>query len=141
MRQVFWIATAALIGSALGAPLRAQAVCRSADEVGTRFRGHIARYSSAAIKGDAQVRDSLRLASSSAANVTLVTSESVCKKANATYQAELGGVGGSPFSGKVYVVKAGTTYAVLDPSFHYQGRTNNWIIVIMDSRYKKLSLF
>jgi hypothetical protein len=87
------------------------------------------------------VRDSLRLGAASASSVILVADQTVCKKANAAYQAAVGGPGGSGFSGKVYVVKSGTTYAVLDPDFHVDGRTDNWIIVIMDSRYKVLSLF
>jgi hypothetical protein len=91
---------------------------------------------------DALVRDSLRLgAVSSPSEVVMVTQESVCKKARDAYQADLVGLGGSAFSGRVYVVKSGTTYAVLDPDFHYQGRTDNWIIMVMDARYRKLSLF
>jgi hypothetical protein len=65
----------------------------------------------------------------------------VCKKVKAAYEAGLTARGGSGFSGRVYVVKSGSTYAVLDPDHHYQGRTNNWIIMIMDDRYRTLSLF
>jgi hypothetical protein len=70
----------------------------------------------------------------------LVTTESVCKKANATYQSTLGGTGGTSFSGRVYVVKIGTVYAVLDPVFNY-GNPHNWVVEIQDSRFRKLSLY
>jgi hypothetical protein len=70
-----------------------------------------------------------------------VTQEAICKKAKAAYETELGGRGGSAFSGSVYVARAGATYAVLDPSYHYQNQTDVWIIMAMDDRYRKLSLF
>jgi hypothetical protein len=71
----------------------------------------------------------------------MVTQEAVCKKAKAAYEAGMTQRGGAGFSGRVYVVKSGSTYAVLDPDHHRDGRTNNWIIMIMDSRYQTLSLF
>lgn len=136
--------TFALLGATMArpAPLPAQTVCRPADSLGSRFLAHVARHSAPSNATDATVRDSLHLgAVSSRTEVVIVTQESVCKKARDAYQASLGGAGGSPFSGRVYVVKSGTTYAVLDPDFHYQNRTDNWIIMVMDARYRKLSLF
>lgn len=117
-----------------------QAVCRIADTTSVRLLSEIARYSDAVSPQDLIVRDSLRLPAVPTSQVTLVTQEAVCKKANAAYQADRSGTGGSGFSGRVYVAKAGDTYAVLDPSFRY-GSSLNWTVVIMDSRYRKLSVF
>jgi hypothetical protein len=118
-----------------------QSTCRGADSLGGKFRGQIARYSAPVRPDERVVRDSLRLGAAAASTVVLVSDEAVCRKANTAYQNAVAGPGGSPFSGRVYVVKSGTTYAVLDPDFHVDNRTDNWIIVIMDSKYKKLSLF
>jgi hypothetical protein len=70
----------------------------------------------------------------------MVTQEAVCKKAKAAYETEFSGQGSS-FSGRLYVVKAGSTYAVLDPDYHYHPSRPRWSIMIMDDRYRKLSLF
>jgi hypothetical protein len=65
----------------------AQTVCRQADTLSAKMIGELARYSSTTDRHDAVVRDSLRLPSVPANQVQLVTQESVCKKANAAYQA------------------------------------------------------
>jgi hypothetical protein len=130
-------ATLMLTGSA-----DAQTVCRPADSLGNTFLAHIARHSAARNATDAMVRDSLRLgAVSGPSQLVMVTQEAVCKKAKAAYETEFSGRGGSSFSGRLYVVKAGSTYAVLDPDYHYRPNRPNWIIMIMDDRYRKLSLF
>lgn len=142
--RVLTIVASALLSAAylLTDSAEAQAVCRPADSLGSKFLAHIARHSAPSNPSDAVVRDSLRLGPvSNRSQVVMVTQEAVCKKAKAAYEAGLSGPGGSSFSGRLYVVKSGSTYAVLDPDFHYQGRTNNWIIMIMDDRYRKLSLF
>ncbi len=117
-----------------------QGVCRAADSTSAELIAEVARYSAATHAGDIAVRDSLRLPAVPANQVVLVTQDPVCKKANVAYQADRAITGGSGFSGRVYVVKIGTTYAVLDPSFSY-GRPDNWTVVIMDSRYRTLSVF
>jgi hypothetical protein len=118
-----------------------QTVCRPADSLATEFRTEISRYSAASYPGDAVVRDSLRLPAVPASQVVLIGQEATCKKARDAYQQELVGSGGGAFSGRVYVLKVGTAYAVLDPVFKYDPNSSNWVIVIMDSRFKKLSLF
>jgi hypothetical protein len=77
----------------------------------------LARYSWATHPGDKAVRDSLRLPQS--APISVVTSESVCKKANAVYEAEVAGEGYGKPSGQVYVIQVATTYAVFDPAYHW----------------------
>ena len=119
----------------------AQTVCRPTDSLATEFKAEIARYSAATYPGDVVVRDSLRLPAVPVSQVVFVSQESSCKKARDSYQQELAGSGGGAFSGRVYVLKVGTAYAVLDPEFKYDPASENWVIVIMDSRYKKLSMF
>jgi hypothetical protein len=142
--RAFTTVTFALLGATgmLTGSADAQAVCRAADSLGSKFLAHIARHSAAKNPTDALVRDSLRLgAVSSPSQVVMVTQEAVCKKAKAAYETEFSGRGGSSPSGRLYVVKAGSTYAVLDPNYHYNPSRPRWIIMIMDDRYRKLSLF
>ena len=73
--------------------------------------------------------------------MVLISQETTCKKARDAYQQTLVGSGGGAFSGRVSVLQVGTAYAVLDPGFKYDPASPNWVIVIMDSRFKKLSLF
>ena len=100
----------------------------------------LARFSSTTDRHDAVVRDSLRLPSVPANQVQLVTTESVCKKANAAYQASNSSYG-TGFSGKVYVVQIGTVYAVMDPAFIISAQRPIFTTLILDSRYGVLSVF
>jgi hypothetical protein len=70
----------------------------------------------------------------------LVTSESVCQKARDAYQAFFANRGGTGFTGRVYVIKIGTTYAALDPGYNY-GDPTVWTVEILDSRYRHLSIY
>lgn len=81
-----------------------------------------------------------QLAAVPANQVTLVTQTTTCKKANAAYRSQLAGAG-TGFSNQVYVLQIGTTYAVADPAFYVGPAMNphNWVILIMDSRFKILS--
>jgi hypothetical protein len=143
MRAIAIVASALLSAAVmLTRSAEAQTVCRPADSLGSKFLAHVARHSAARNATDAMVRDSLRLgAVSSPSQVVMVTQEAVCKKAKAAYETEFSGQGGSSFSGRLYVAKAGSTYAVLDPDYHYRPNRPKWIIMVMDDRYRKLSLF
>jgi hypothetical protein len=83
---------------------------------GEFVRQDLARYVLAAHPDERAVRDSLRLGESRL--ISVITSESVCKKANPAYQAVLAGTGHG-FSGQVYVIQVGTNYAVFDPVYHW----------------------
>lgn len=119
----------------------AQTVCRTTDTTSEQLRYHIGQYSSPTSTDKVVIKDSLRLGSASPSEVLLVSSESVCKKARDAYQQRLADRGGSAFSGRVYVLKVGTPYAVYDPLYRVSAADPFGIIVIMDSRYKPLSLF
>jgi len=128
-----------VLGTSLALPAAAQSVCRPADQASADLIEEMGRYSSAPGGDAAVMRDSLRLPSVPRSQVVLVTNESVCKKAKATYQTSLS-TPGYTFSSRVYVVKIGTVYAVLDPTFNL-GDSTNWIVQIQDSRYQQLSLY
>jgi hypothetical protein len=88
--------------------------------------------------------DSLRLPFVPANELKLVADERTCRKANQAYQAELQNTGGSGFSGRVYVVRVGTSYAVLDPALRYgaeYGAPDFWTVLITDSNFKPLAIF
>jgi hypothetical protein len=99
----------------------------------------LARYALPNHPDDETVRAKLGLPRT--ARISVVTSESVCKKANAAYQTEVGGTGYGRPSGQVYVIQVGTTYAVSDPAYHWGPDPGYKTIVIFDSRWRKLSRF
>ena len=77
-------------------------------------RQTLARYALANHPDDERFREKLGLPRT--AQISVVSSECVCKKANAAYQAEVVGEGYGGVSGQVYVIQVGTTYAVFDPT-------------------------
>ena len=131
-------ATLVLLSSAL-VPIRADAaVCRAADSVSADQIFSLRRYAGATTGGNRVVRVSLHLPFTT--SLSLITSESVCKKANAAYQAVRAGRG-SGLSGRVYVVQVGTVYAVLDPEYQWGTVPGVWTVIIFDSRWRKLSTY
>jgi hypothetical protein len=133
-----------VLGMMVGAPDAGDAqvlpVCRAADSTSALLISELGRYTSDTTGGNRAVRDSLKLPVLAANQLVLVTSESVCKKAKNAYQNDRAGTGGSGFTGRVYVVKIDTRYAVLDPGFNY-GEPGNWTVLILDSHYQKLAVY
>jgi hypothetical protein len=140
MRILIAVLTTLLVAGLPTGTTFAQAVCRPADQTSDDLIKELGQFSSATAGDNKIVRDSLRIPLVPAANLTLITSETVCKKARTTYQSTLGGLGGTPFSGQVYVVQIGTVYAVLDPALRF-GDPNHWAVQIQDSHFKKLSVY
>lgn len=124
-------------------PAPAHGQCRPLDRDGKQFQYHIGLYASATGSDPkAAIRDSVKLGSVPASQVVLITQATVCRKANGAYRRFLAGTGGPPFSGQVYVLRAGSTYAVMDPAFYYDPQLpHEWVIVILDSSFKVLSKF
>ena len=138
MRILIAVLASLLVAGLPVSAASAQIVCRPADQTSAHLINELGHFSSATTGDNKVVRDTLRLPLVPAANLTLVTSETVCKKARTTYQSTLGGLGGTPFSGRVHVVQIGTVYAVLDPALRF-GDPNHWAVQIQDSHFKKLS--
>src|ERR1700741_4373905 len=96
-----------LLNLALSVDLAAQSVCRAADHQSDVMISIATRYATAtANSGETVVRDSLRIPSVPAKEISLVTSNAICSALNTAYQSDLAGVG-SGFTGHVYVVKIG----------------------------------
>lgn len=117
----------------------AQTYCRPADATSNLLTAHVGEISSATVGDDKIVRDSLRLPLVQTSQIAVVTQEATCKKANAAFQAWLANRGGTSFSGRVYVLRIGTVYAVHDPVYRYRAGEDYTPIVFLDSRLKFLS--
>lgn len=70
--------------------------------------------------------------------VSIVTQSATCAKAFAAYQTATSG--GAGYSGRVVVVKAGTTYTVVDPGYYWNPSSKAYHWVLMDSKFKTISL-
>ena len=116
-----------------------QPVCLPADSTSAILVQHLANYASATDAPAAAMRNSLGIPHTPANEVTLVSQESVCKKARDAYAVDRAGKGVGGSSGRVYVIAVGNTYAIVDPAYHY-ARPTDWTILIVDSKFRRLSL-
>jgi hypothetical protein len=118
-----------------------QTVCRPADATTQALILDVGRYTSATTGDNKVVRDSLRLPSLSPGQITVVTQETVCKKASSAFQSYWANRGGTAFSGRVYVLQIGSVYGVTDPSYRYRAANPDTPLLFLDSRYKALSVY
>ena len=70
----------------------------------------------------------------SADQVTLVTTEQDCRKARDEFNAKL--PTGTGRTNRVVVVKAGSTYTVIDPGYVYNASTPRLVYVLMNNQFK-----
>ena len=124
------------------APLhgRSAPICRPYDAAAQGLRKEMERYASAPSGENATVRQRLGLPYLTGGNIFPLTEESTCRKASSAYQSVLRSFG-SGFSGQVYVILVGNVYAVVDPAFHSGPDTSLWTVVVLDSRFRKLSIY
>jgi hypothetical protein len=108
----------ALLGAFAGPRVvAAQSACRSADSISVDLLEAVTRYATAISGDDAGVRQAVNLPNVAANQIALVQSDSLCAVASAAYQTGRRGTG-QGYSGRVYVVKVGTYYVVLDPAYY-----------------------
>ena len=117
----------------------AASVRRPADSQALTLKQDIGRLSSATGVDNQIVRDSLRVPFVPANQVTLVSQETTCKKANTAFQSFFANTGNRTFSGQVYVLQVGTVYAVIDPAYRHDPASPVGPILFLDSRFKPLS--
>lgn len=117
----------------------AQSTCRPADENSALLIKWLAMKSSATTDADVADRTFLKLPQVAANRLSLMTQDATCIKAKATYEVAANAEGGTGLSGKLWVVKVGTVLAVVDPGYHWGPEPGWWKVVIMDSKYNKLS--
>ena len=130
----------AIVLSLASAPAHAQS-CRTNADTAAYVRDKVGAYALATDSIGRAVRDSLRISAvTSSSAVVLITKATTCSSANAAYQAALAGGLSQTFSGKVYVVQAGKSYVVWDPSFKWApGAGSSY--VVFDSRWVEKSVF
>jgi hypothetical protein len=116
-----------------------QTICLPADAQTATLKLDISRYSSATAGDEKIVRDSLRLPYVPENQVTVVSQEATCRKANAALQSLFANTGNNTFSGRVYVLQVGTAYAVVDPAYRHDPSISGGPILFLDSRFNPLS--
>lgn len=116
-----------------------QTYCRPADTQTATLKLDVGRYSSATAGDGKIVRDSLRLPHVPENQITVVSQEATCRKANAALQSLFANTGNTTFSGRVYVLQVGTAYAVVDPAYRHDPNLPVGPILFLDSRFKPLS--
>lgn len=115
-----------------------QPVCRLADRNSELLLRDMIRYATSTDPDVTAVRDSLRMIPVPASQVSLVADQEVCTRASAAYQQYYEGVAFG-FSGRVYVIRVGMRYAVLDPDYPTSIRNPPWHVVITDSVFRPLA--
>lgn len=116
-----------------------QTYCRPADTQTETLKLDVGRYSSATAGDEKIVRDSLRLPYVPQNQIAVVTQEATCRRAKDALQAEFANTGNNTFSGRVYVLKIGTAYAVVDPAYRHDPNIPVGPILFLDSKFKPLS--
>jgi hypothetical protein len=129
LSRLTWLSGLALLLWVGSAGVAWGQVCREPDSTAELVRQTLARYALANHPGEERFREKLGLPRT--AQISVVSSESVCKKANAAYQTEVVGEGYGGVSG---VIQVGTTYAVFDPVCHWGPDPGYYIVVIYDSK-------
>lgn len=126
----------------LGAVPRAGAqVCRAANDSSIDMIQMVKNYALATDSVTKDVRDFLLIpAVASAADVALITKEGTCRRANSAYRKAATGAR-QTLSGRVFVVKVGTSYVVWDPAYSFNASYELWVYMLFDSRWVLKSLF
>lgn len=121
-------------------PSEAQ-VCRAADDSSAGMIQMVKNYALATDSVTKEGRDTLRIpAVIQATDVALITKETTCKSANTAYQKVATGAR-TTLSGRVYVVKVGTSYVVWDPGYAFDPNQPTDIYMVFDSRWVHKSIF
>ena len=116
-------------------------VCRAANDSSVNMIQMVKNYALATDSATKDVRDFLLIpAVASAADVALITKEVTCKSANTAYQKAATGAR-QTLSGRVFVVKVGTSYVVWDPAYRFNAAYETWAYMLFDSRWVLKSLF
>jgi hypothetical protein len=138
------VVAAAILALGLSVPTSrgvAQSACRAADARSADLIEQITTYVTANGGDDAVSRDSLHLPTGVAADVQLVTSDSVCALAAAAYNLDRQG-SGTGLSGRVYVIKIQSTYVVHDPDYVYDpAHPGGLVMIVFDANWQKKAMY
>jgi hypothetical protein len=130
-----------LVAWCLSGPSSAEVApfCRPSDAQASTLKLHVGHISSAPGADNQTARTALGVPFVPAVQVTLVSDEATCRKANSAFKSFLGNTGNNTFSDQVYVLTVGTVYAVYDPMFRHDPALHVGPILFLDSRFKPLS--
>ena len=116
-------------------------ICRAANDSSVDMIQMVKNYALATDSAMKVSRDFLLIpAVASAADVALITKEVTCKSANSAYQKAATGAR-QTLSGRVFVVKVGTSYVVWDPAYRFHASYESWLYMLFDSRWVLKSHF
>lgn len=118
--------------------LQAQSPCIGVaefDSLGAYLLRKVATYTEPNHAAYDNARKDMGLPLAAANTLTVVTNSATCQKAAAAYAAKVSGIGGG-LSGRVLVVKAGTTYVVLDPNYYRLASNKQYAHMVMTSKFK-----
>jgi len=139
-RLIFPLIIALVAGSSAG-DAHAQTVCRAADDSSFDMIEMIKTYALATDSVGTAAADSLGIpAVASASAIQLITKESICRSANAAYQAVASGAR-QTLSGRVYVVQVGTAFVVWDPRYRYRTSADFDVYMVFTAKWVKKSIF
>lgn len=123
------------------APVSSAQGCRAANDSSANMIQMVKNYALATDPVMKATRDSLRIpAVALSSDVVLITKSATCKAANSAYQAAATGAR-QTLSGQVFVVQVGTNYVVWDPAYSFDPAYPEWVYMVFDSRWTKLSMF
>lgn len=131
-------------GSVLAArDLSAQTMtrCRAADDSSSYLTEMIKQYALAVDSEWVAARDGLGIPGvASAKDIQLVTTEAICKSANAAYQAVAKGAR-QTLTGRVYVLRVGPAFVVWDPGYRYDPTFDKYVHMVFSPRWALQSIF
>jgi hypothetical protein len=123
------------------APRAEAQVCRPADDSSAGMIQMVKNYALASDAAMRESRDSLRIpAVALPSDVALITKEVTCESANTAYQRVATGAR-QTLTGRVYVVRVGTSYVVWDPGYAFDASDPTDIYMVFDSHWNNKSIF
>jgi hypothetical protein len=120
--------------------LHSSSPCRAQDENAGWLLERARSWVAPADSTDAAMADSLRVPRAPIASVQWVADPAICARAAEAYRLTSGRPEG--VSGRVYVIRAGQVYVVLDPEFSYLARrpVEGYTTAIFDADWRLLGL-
>ena len=135
-----FVAVCSLVALTAASPLRlpAQSPCIGVAEfvsLGMYLLRKTATMTAPSDSGYDKARQAMGLPRVAARDLAVVTDSATCRRAAAAYAARAGSKGGG-LSGRVLVVKAGTSYVVLDPDYYLLASNRQYTHMVMTSHFK-----
>ena len=133
------LAIVAIVGALACAslPRRSSNACRQPDEKAGWLLERVQHWVAPTDSDEAAMADSLRVPRGALNEISWILDGALCARAAAAYRETSGRPEG--VSGRVYLIKAGKVYVVLDPEFWYQPGSQLYTMAIFDRRWHLLA--